>query len=180
MRPSRELRRRLSRDLAGAGAIHSEELADAFAARGFQSIPDEYLRLFGGGGERVAEIFLHLHDIQQLIAVTTTATEKAARIVPSLRTYTHVQTMESVGPVDLARQLDAVILSMSPPLEAGIPEEKRGQVFDPFFRTKGSGLGAGPDLLIAKAIVEPCEGSIGFESSPKGTVSRVMLPAWEG
>ena len=58
----------------------------------------------------------------------------------------------------------------------GIPPERLARVFDPYFTTKGNGLGLG--LTIARRIVEAHGGSIEVESGPgRGTRFRVWLPA---
>jgi signal transduction histidine kinase len=58
----------------------------------------------------------------------------------------------------------------------GIPEEFRGQVFEPFMtyqKRTGTGLG----LSIAKSCVEAHEGKISFESRPgAGTTFFIWLP----
>ena len=58
---------------------------------------------------------------------------------------------------------------------AGIPEEIRAQVFDPFFSTKGEGTGLG--LAITRQIVEAHGGSLTCEQREGGGTSfRIALP----
>lgn len=58
----------------------------------------------------------------------------------------------------------------------GIPPERLARIFDPYFTTKGNGLGLG--LTIARRIVEAHGGSIEVASEPgRGTRFRVWLPA---
>ena len=58
---------------------------------------------------------------------------------------------------------------------AGIPEEIRAQVFDPFFSTKGEGTGLG--LAITRQIVEAHGGSLTCEGREGGGTSfRIALP----
>ena len=61
---------------------------------------------------------------------------------------------------------------------AGIPEELRKSVFNPFFTTKEPGKGTGQGLAIAHTVVvEKHGGSIGFESTQgEGTTFYVTLP----
>ncbi|HXV18738.1 MAG TPA: ATP-binding protein, partial [Candidatus Omnitrophota bacterium] len=49
---------------------------------------------------------------------------------------------------------------------AGIPREKLGQIFSPFFTTKAPGQGTGLGLFIVKQIVERNKGTIQVESEP--------------
>lgn len=60
----------------------------------------------------------------------------------------------------------------------GIPEERRDQIFLPFFTTKERGKGTGLGLFITKRIVEQHGGSIASDSTVgKGTTFTVRLPA---
>jgi signal transduction histidine kinase len=61
---------------------------------------------------------------------------------------------------------------------AGIPEEARPHIFNPFFTTKGVGKGTGQGLAIAHAVVvQRHGGSIGFETQVGvGTTFVVRLP----
>ena len=57
----------------------------------------------------------------------------------------------------------------------GVPSEKLGSIFDPFFNTKSQGMGLG--LSIARMIVEKHGGSIGVKSSGgNGTVFIIEFP----
>jgi signal transduction histidine kinase len=61
----------------------------------------------------------------------------------------------------------------------GIAPEHLGQVFVPFFTTKGDRHGTGLGLSIVKSIVESHNGEIGVESEPgKGTRFVLELPVW--
>ena len=56
----------------------------------------------------------------------------------------------------------------------GIPEDLRTQLFDPFVTSKASGTGLG--LALVAKIIGDHAGVIEFDSQPRRTVFRVMLP----
>jgi C4-dicarboxylate-specific signal transduction histidine kinase len=58
---------------------------------------------------------------------------------------------------------------------AGIAEDARGRIFEPFFSTKGGGTGLG--VFVCKGIVDELGGALELErTGPDGTVFRVALP----
>jgi len=60
---------------------------------------------------------------------------------------------------------------------AGIPEEIRSRIFEPFFSTKPIHQGSGLGLIIAKEVVERSGGSIEFTSQVGvGTTFRIHVP----
>ena len=61
---------------------------------------------------------------------------------------------------------------------AGIPDEIKKRLFEPFvsLNTKGTGLG----LAITKKIVIAHNGEIGVNTFPGGTIFKVTLPAYKG
>ncbi|MDA8164035.1 MAG: response regulator [Desulfobacteraceae bacterium] len=63
---------------------------------------------------------------------------------------------------------------------AGMPEEVRRRVFDPFYTTKDKAENAGMGLSVVLGLVKSSGGAVGLESSPgKGTTFRVYLPVVE-
>ncbi|MBN1997616.1 PAS domain S-box protein [candidate division KSB1 bacterium] len=64
---------------------------------------------------------------------------------------------------------------------AGIPEEIREKIFQPFFTTKSSGEGTGLGLPIVKNIIEQHKGYVRIDSNEKkGTAVTVGIPLAEG
>jgi signal transduction histidine kinase len=57
----------------------------------------------------------------------------------------------------------------------GIPDELRARLFEPFATGKADGVGLG--LALTKRIVEDQGGTIGFETSEKGSTFWIELPA---
>ncbi len=49
---------------------------------------------------------------------------------------------------------------------SGIPQDKIGQIFNPFYTTKAPGKGTGLGLFIVKQVIEKNKGSISVESNP--------------
>jgi two-component system NtrC family sensor kinase len=60
----------------------------------------------------------------------------------------------------------------------GIPEHVQPKIFEPFYTTKGVGLGTGQGLAISHAVVvDHHGGAISFSTAPgEGTTFRILLP----
>ncbi len=71
---------------------------------------------------------------------------------------------------------DSIIIEVSDD-GRGIPEAHRNKIFDPGFTTKGSGVGAGLGLSIARQVIKDHQGEIFLKSEEgRGTTIRVELP----
>ena len=57
---------------------------------------------------------------------------------------------------------------------AGIPEDLKAHLFDPFVTTKRNGTGLG--LALVAKVIGDHGGVIEFDSQPRRTVFRVFLP----
>ena len=56
----------------------------------------------------------------------------------------------------------------------GVPPEIQSRIFDPYFTTRSDGTGMG--LALCDKIVRQHDGSIDFETSPRGSIFTVLLP----
>jgi len=78
--------------------------------------------------------------------------------------------------VGAVRDADEVVIELRDN-GAGIPDEIKRHIFDPFYTTKGVGEGTGLGLWICRNAVTAMGGDITVESEPgRGTVFRVRLP----
>jgi signal transduction histidine kinase len=96
-----------------------------------------------------------VHLQQVLLNLLLNAMESVARM-PSDRRSLVVRTSQNNGTVTLAVQ-DAGV---------GIPPDRINDVFEPFYTTKGEGMGMG--LAIARSIVEAHEGRMAAENNANG------------
>jgi two-component system nitrogen regulation sensor histidine kinase GlnL len=77
-----------------------------------------------------------------------------------------------------ARRVDLPLVVSVQDNGSGVPEDLRDHLFDPFVTTKADGHGLG--LALVAKFVGDHGGVIEFESEPRRTVFRVMLPVSQG
>lgn len=75
------------------------------------------------------------------------------------------------GPLPAGRYVEISVSDTG----TGIPPDKIGRIFDPFFSARAGGSGLG--LATCHSIVQKHHGSIDVESSPSGSTFRVLIPA---
>jgi len=96
-----------------------------------------------------------------------------------LRLSSEVTTRRKEG-LDLAPPQRFVTVSIADS-GGGIPEDERGQIFEPFYSTKAKGEGTGLGLTVVHGIVKEHDGWIDVEhNGSDGTVFHVHLPAHQG
>ncbi|WP_319761485.1 ATP-binding protein [Maridesulfovibrio sp.] len=112
---------------------------------------------------RLQQVFLNLvNNARDAIS------EKREKIEPSNEDFINIYTYENDGMV-CARVSDT---------GAGISDEVRNKIFEPFFSTKEVGYGMGLGLAITYGIVRDYKGCIDIESEPgKGASFIISFPA---
>ncbi|MDV6236615.1 ATP-binding protein [Leptospira ellisii] len=89
-----------------------------------------------------------------------------------------LQSMNYQGRIEIGlEKRDSWIITSFTDSGAGIPEEVKDKIFQPFFTTKKQGEGIGLGLDICKNIIEKMGGRIEFESVPGRTRFSVWLKA---
>lgn len=111
--------------------------------------------------------------VQVFLNLVKNATEAAPEIGGEIALTTAYQLGLSVAERGKARLSLPLVVSVQDN-GPGIPEDMRANLFDPFVTTKSGGSGLGL-ALVAKA-VDDHGGIVEWESEPRRTVFRVMLP----
>jgi PAS domain S-box-containing protein len=89
-----------------------------------------------------------------------------------------IQAMEQGGTLEIGiKQKGENVLTWFKDTGTGMSEETALHIFEPYFTTKGTGIGTGMGLDISRQIVENHFGRIYFETEPgKGTTFYVEIP----
>ena len=119
-----------------------------------------------------------LGDRDQLVQVFLNLIKNAAEAVPEENGEIVISTAYRHGVRLAVRSTgEKVALPLMVSIQdngSGIPEDLGQHLFDPFVTTKAGGHGLG--LALVAKIVDEHGGVIEFESEPRRTVFRVMLP----
>ena len=121
-------------------------------------------------------------NLDQLVQVFLNLVKNAAEAVPSsggeIMLSTAFQPGVRVAVQGASGRIQLPLVVMVQDNGAGIPEELRPHLFDPFVTTKPKGSGLG--LALVAKIISDHGGVIEFESQRARTVFRVMLPVVTG
>jgi two-component system sensor kinase FixL len=132
-------------------------------------------------------LFLLRHRIKQGVAVSKTV-DAGLNVLCDHQEMTQVfmnlfnnsiDAMErNTGAIEVeAKPEDGNVLVFVRDTGGGIPEELAGEVFKPFFTTKGKAQGTGLGLFIVKHIIEDHGGSVALETgAEKGAAFKIVLP----
>jgi len=148
---------------------HTRRVAESGFAAGcrFVELYDPSLPPVLGNRDMLIQLFMNL---MKNAAEATTAGEG---VITLTTRYQHGVRVAAPAGGDTRLQLPLVVTVEDN--GAGIPEDLRPHLFDPFVTTKVGGKGLG--LALVAKIVGDHGGIIEFDSGPRRTVFTVMLPA---
>ena len=121
-------------------------------------------------------------DRDQLVQVFLNLVKNAAEAAPASGGEIRLATQYTHGlwlrVANSSERLELPITVQIQDNGPGISAEVAGHLFEPFVSTKRSGSGLG--LSLVAKIVGDHGGVVEFDTTPRGTLFRVRLPAWRG
>ena len=151
------------------------------------------------GSQEVVDVNAVIHSLEPLLAPALQSKQISLRIVlePELPQvamaserlqqvlFNLIRNAEDAMPeggdlvIETSRQRDRIQVRITDTGD-GIPPEHLGQVFAPFFTTKGQKGGKGLGLAISYGLVTSAHGHMDVESAVgQGSTFRVSLPVWQ-